>query len=80
MKILLSNPSNKSKRKEEGLATFVFIALLAILLLLVTANSMELIHLHHEVRFLEQQQVKRLDGCATNSAASEVKNVDLNQK
>ena len=45
---------------------FVFIALLAIMLILVTAESRALFHLHREVKFLEQQQIKRLNAPATN--------------
>lgn len=56
------------KRSEDGLATIVFITLLAIMVTLVAANSMALGRLHKEVRFLEQQQVKRLNGSQTNSA------------
>jgi hypothetical protein len=36
-------------------------------MLIVIANSAALIHLHREVRLLEQQQVKRLNGSQTNS-------------
>jgi len=72
----------KTRRKpfgrssERGLATVVFIALLAIMLILVTAESRALYHLHREVKFLEQQQIKRLNGSPTNAAAgttSEIK-------
>lgn len=61
---------NAQKRNEEGLATIVFITLLAIMLMLVTANSMALIHLHKEVKLLEQQQVKHLNGPQTNSVSA----------
>ena len=59
---------HNSKHTEDGLATLVFITLLAIMMLIVIANSAALIHLHREVRLLEQQQVKRLNGSQTNSA------------
>lgn len=63
------------KRSERGFATFVLIALLAIMLILVTAESSALFHLHREVQFLEQQQIKRLNASQTNapSAASLIK-------
>ena len=51
---------------EQGMATVVFIALLAIMMILVTAESRALFHLHREVKFLEQQQIKRLNAPATN--------------
>ena len=49
------------------MATFICIALLAIMLVLVMAESSALFHLHHELKFLEQQQIKRLDASQTNS-------------
>ena len=39
------------KRSEDGMATLVFIALLAIMMILVTAESSALFHLHREVNF-----------------------------
>ena len=48
------------------MATFVCIALLAIMLILVTAESSALFHLHREVQFLERQQIKRLNTSQTN--------------
>ena len=64
------------KRREDGMATVLFIALLAIMLILVTAESRALIHLHREVKLLEQQQLKRLNVQSTNTivtAISEIK-------
>jgi hypothetical protein len=58
---------NPARAAERGMATVVFIALLAIMLILVTAESRALFHLHREVKFLEQQQIKRLDASQTNS-------------
>lgn len=54
------------KRGEDGMATIIFIALLAIMMILVTAETRSLIHLRREVKFLEQQQIKRLNGSPTN--------------
>ena len=59
---------NFPKRYESGLATMIFIILLAIMMILVMAESRALFHLHRETKFLEQQQIKRLNGSATNSA------------
>lgn len=50
-------------------ATLLFFALLVIMLMLATAGGMALVHLHDEVKVLEQQQIKRLDLSVTNSAA-----------
>ena len=57
------------KRNEGGMATIIFITLLAIMLILVTAESRALFQLHREVKLLEQQQIKRLNGPQTNSVS-----------
>lgn len=59
-----------SKRNQSGSATVVFIALLAIMLILVTVNSRALFRLHREVKFMEQQQIQRLNASQTNVVAS----------
>ena len=56
-----------AKRSEDGMATFIFIVLLSIMLALVMAESTALFHLHREVKFLEQQQIKRLNASQTNA-------------
>jgi len=50
------------------MATIMFITLLAIMVLLAAAESAALIRLHREVKFLEQQQIKRLNGPQNHSA------------
>ncbi len=57
------------KRSEDGSVTLVFFALLAIMMILLTADSRALLHLRREVKFLEQQQIKRLNYSPTNSVA-----------
>jgi hypothetical protein len=57
------------RRNESGMATFVFIALLAVMMILVTAESRALFHLHREVRLLEQKQIKRLNFSQTNATS-----------
>lgn len=59
------------KRSESGMVTVIFIALLAIMMILVTANSRALLHLRREVKFMEQQQIMRLN--ATNTVSSAAK-------
>jgi integral membrane sensor domain MASE1 len=54
---------------ERGMATVVFIALLAIMVILITANGKALFRLHREIKLVEQQQVKRLNASQTNSVA-----------
>ena len=56
-----------ARRKERAMATVVFIALLAIMMILVTAECSALLQLHREVKLLEKRQIKRLSGPATNS-------------
>ncbi|MFZ0827275.1 MAG: hypothetical protein WAO02_07615 [Verrucomicrobiia bacterium] len=57
------------KRRKDGSATVVFIALLAIMMMLVTAEGRALFQLHREVKLLEQQQIKRLNNSQTDPAA-----------
>lgn len=65
----MKTKSTTTRLNKRGMATFVFIALLAIMMILVTAEARALFHLHREVNFLEQQQIKRLNGATTNAPA-----------
>jgi hypothetical protein len=67
MKILREHSGRGGKR---GMATVIFIALLAIMLILVTAESRALIQLRREVKLLQKQQIKRLNFSQTNSVAA----------
>jgi hypothetical protein len=58
------------KRSEGGMITVIFIALLAIMMILLTADSRALFHLRREVKFMEQQQIKRLNAANTVSTAT----------
>jgi hypothetical protein len=49
------------RHDDRGLATIIFVSLLAIMMILVTAESRALYNLHRETKFLEQQQIKRLN-------------------
>jgi hypothetical protein len=60
----------KAETRERGMATVLFIALLAIMLVLVTAESRALIRLHREVKLLEQQQIKRMNAATTNAVSN----------
>lgn len=55
---------------EHGMATLVLIVLLSIMLILVTAESRALYHLHREVKLLEHQQTLRLNASITNTVAA----------
>jgi len=57
------------RRSEGGSVTFIFIVLLSIMVILVTVNGKTLFRLHREVKLLEQQQIKRLNGSQTNTVA-----------
>ena len=54
---------------ERGSAVVVFLALLAIMLVLVAANSKTLVLLKKELRLVEHQQVQRLERSQTNAPA-----------
>jgi hypothetical protein len=60
------------KRGQDGSITMIFIILLAIMMILVTAESRALFNLHREVKFLERQQIQRLNFSTTNSIAASV--------
>ena len=55
------------KRSEDGMATMLLIGLLAIMMIIVTAESSALFHLHREMKLLEQKQIQRLNASQTNS-------------
>jgi hypothetical protein len=59
-----------AKRCEEGSAVIIFITLLAIMMILVTANSRELMELHRDIKLLEQRQIQRLDASQTNAVVA----------
>jgi len=51
---------------QRGSAVVVYLALLAIMVILSAANSNTLLHLHRELKLLDQRQIKRLNASATN--------------
>jgi hypothetical protein len=51
---------------ESGMVTALFIALLAIMMVLIMVESSAVIRLHREVKMLEQQQLKRLNAPPAN--------------
>ena len=70
MKIQLNNFA--PKRSEGGMVTVIFIALLAIMMILLMVESKSLIRLRNEVKLLDQQQIKRLNGPQTNAVSTSV--------
>ena len=60
---------NLSRRhRQNGSAVLVFITLLAIMVILTAANSNTLLHLHRELKLLDQRQIKRLNASQTNAS------------
>jgi hypothetical protein len=64
MKIFL--PHFTERRRQNGSVVFVFISLLAIMMVLVAANSNALTRLHQETKLLEHRQIERLNASQTN--------------
>lgn len=80
MKISQPNFLDLSRRKEQGLVmALMLITLLAIMMILVAANSMAVNRLHQEVKLLQQNQLKRLDGFQTNASAANLAIKNLTQ-
>ena len=55
-----------AQHRQHGSAVVVYLALLAIMVILSAANSNTLLHLHRELNLLDQRQIKRLNASATN--------------
>ncbi len=60
-------PHFKKRRLERGSATLIYIALMTIMLILVTAEGRTLLNLRREVKLLERRQIQRLNRSQTNS-------------
>ena len=57
------------RRREQGMAVIVVMALVSILLIYVACNIRTLSHLGHELKLLEQRQVRRLEQSARTTNA-----------
>jgi Tfp pilus assembly protein FimT len=57
-------------RRQDGSTVLVLITLLAIMVMLATANSKALFHLHREIKLLETRQVGRLNASQTNAVTA----------
>jgi hypothetical protein len=57
------------RRRQDGSTVLVLITLLVIMVMLATANSKALFHLHREIKLLETRQIQRLNGSQTNTMA-----------
>ena len=58
--------------RESGSAVFVFIALLAIMMILIMASATPLVQLRIEEKLIEQKQIERLNVSQTNAVAATV--------
>lgn len=75
MKIDLNTTESRQvalKRSKGGMATLIFIVLLAIMMILLTVEARSLIRLRQETQLLQQQQIKRLNIAATNDVAATI--------
>lgn len=76
MKILspnLGSPSAVQPNTERGMVTVIFIALLAIMMVVLMVESSSIIRLHREVKLLEHHQIKRLAAFSTNAIPTTAK-------
>jgi Tfp pilus assembly protein FimT len=55
------------RHRQRGSAVVVYLALLAIMVILAAANSNTLLHLHRELNLLEHRQIKRLNDSSTHA-------------
>jgi hypothetical protein len=67
MKIFFSDSPKRSQ--QNGSAVLVFITLLAIMMILVTANSKALFFLDQDIKLVEQRQIERLNASQTNTVS-----------
>lgn len=66
MKIL--HKQNVRRHRERGMATVLFIALLAIMAVLVVSNARPVMQLRVTEKMIEQKQIERLNASQTNAA------------
>jgi hypothetical protein len=59
--VMSLNPGNRN-----GSVVFIFLTLLAIMMILFAANSRALLDLHQQTKLLERRQVERLNASQTN--------------
>jgi hypothetical protein len=74
-------PSNFTERpRQNGSAVLLFITLLAIMVILATANSSALLHLRGELNLLERRQIERLNASQTNATTIAISPVQPGSK
>ena len=70
MKLSTSVPA---KNGERGSATLILFVLLSIMLILVAVNGRALLRLHHQIKFVEEKQVQRLNPSPAGTNTSPLK-------
>ena len=63
---------------EYGMATVLFIALLAIMMILVTAETRSLIELRRDLKLMEKHQIQRLNGPPNKTQTNALANAKVN--
>jgi hypothetical protein len=66
--------------RQSGSAVLIFITLLAIMLMLIAANGSALLHLHRELKLLDQRQIKHLTASQTNATTIAISPVQPGSK
>jgi hypothetical protein len=67
--LLPGDAESPVRRSERASAVVIFLALLAIMLVLVAANGRTLLLLKKDLRLIEQRQVQRLQRSQTNAVS-----------
>jgi hypothetical protein len=66
----LTGRGRAPKHGQAGMISLIFVILLGIMMMLVMVETSSVIRLHREVKLLEQQQLKHLNGMSTNTVAT----------
>jgi len=68
------------RRRECGMATLIFIALLAIMVILIAANVKTILQLGAEEKLIEQKQIQRLDSQTNAETVVETRERNPNER
>lgn len=66
-----NHPCLEKRRRERGLVTLIFIALVAVMVVLVATNVSTILRLGTEEKAIEQKQIQRLNAQTNAPAAVE---------
>jgi hypothetical protein len=76
----IQNIKHFANNSQSGMATVLFIVLLAIMMILVATNVRTLVHLRAEENQIEKKQIERLNLSQTNNAAVSISQTNLPSK